>query len=464
MSPMPEVPEGEEMERGEPSVFAENGTTNPKALFSGAPYIVGPAVFPTTTFPEAEEHVAFDLAGFNNRVVAISDFAAAHGGRNFTKYAFSIDGGFVWVEHYMPTNVPNGLLVTADNRQWDYNSDPVLAVHRSGRVYLVNIYGNGLTNSLDQSNGLYVSRTTWVDRVFTKEQTFPAVVNADFSTRFFGDKPWIAVDNSGGVRDGLVYLSFTRFLDGDNRIRFSRSTNKGQTWSAPIPLSPVEHNGTVQGSQVAVGPEGTVYVWWSRVLADGRHQIWQIRSLDGGVTWRAPHRVSPSFTTLTNFPSKYRVNTFPSAAVSPLDGSLHCVYADQPSFTLGGTLNYIRSADGGVTWSNPVSFNDVETSQQWMPAIAVDETGIVHTAWFDCRNGDGSGRLYDVYASYSKAPGIFSPNARVTPSTFDTGTTNTFVGDYMGIAAQNGVAKPCWNTGGFTPNGRCQTATLVTPP
>jgi hypothetical protein len=453
-------------ERGEPSRF-EDAQKNPRAVFTGAPYTVAPTVTPFTTFPQAEQDVVFDLVDLTRRAVAISDFSGGQQGRNFTKYGFSVDSGQTWSEQYVPVNSPGGLLVTRDNKLWDANSDPVLATHHSGLVYLANLYINGLSNSFDMSNGIYVSRTTWDDRLFTKENTFPAVVNASPTTPFFGDKEWIAVDNSLGANDGNVYISFTRFAGADNRIRFVRSRDQGATWSAPLALSPLSQNGTVQGTQVAVGPTGTVYVAYSRTLQGAQRQIWLLRSLDGGVTWRAPHQITPTFTTLSNFPSKYRVNSFPAMAVSAVDGSLHVVYADQPDFTTGGTVNYIKSIDGGVNWTAPLVINDVDTGQQFMPSVAVDDGNIVHAAWFDTRNaisvlGVPLARTFDVYASYSRATGVFSPNARVTAQSQDSGAGNGFIGDYMGIRARGGIAKPVWNSGGFN-NGKLQTTTLVVP-
>lgn len=444
----------------------EEPTRNPRAVFTGPQYIIGTARTPFTSQPQAEQHIVFDRVNFTTRCVAISDFSNAQQGRNFTKYGFSTDSGQTWSEHYMPVNAPGGLLVTGDNRLWDANSDPVLATHHGGNVYLANLYINGLSNSLDQSNGIYVSRTTWDAGVFTKEQTFPALVNGSFSN-LFGDKEWIAVDNSLGPNDGNVYISFTRFLGADDRIRFMRSTDQAKTWSAPTAISPSSQNGTVQGSQIAVGPDGTVYIAYTRALQSGQRQIWFIRSLDGGRNWRQAHQITPTFTTLTNFPSKYRVNSFPAMAISPVDGSIHIVYADQPDFTTGGTLNYIKSRDGGVTWTTPLVINDVDTGQQWMPAIAVDDGNIVHVSWFDSRNavsvlGVPLARTYDIYASYSRATGVFSPNARVTPTSLDSGAANGFIGDYMGIDARNATAKPVWNSGGFN-NGQLQTVTLTIP-
>lgn len=453
-------------ERGEPTRFGDE-TRNPRAVFTGPAYLVGSVVSPFTTFPQAEQHVVFDLVNFSTRCVVISDFDDGQQGRNFSKYGFSTDSGQTWSEKYMPTNSPGGLLVTGDGRLWDANSDPVLATHHGGNVYLANLYINGLRNSLDQSNGIYVSRTTWDEQLFTKDLTFPAITNLSPSTNFFNDKEWIAVDNSLGRFDGSVYLSFTRFLGADNRIRFSLSRDEGKTWSSPIAISPVEQNGTVQGSQIEVGPTGVIYIAYNRALSNDRRQIWFIRSLDGGITWRAAHQVSPTFTTLTNFPSKYRVNSFPAMAVSKVDGSIHIVYADQPNLLLGATLNYIKSTDGGVTWTSPLVINDSDIGQQFMPAIAVDDGNIVHVSWFDTRNavaaiGIPLARTFDVYASYSKSTGIFSPNKRITPTSLDSGALNGFIGDYMGISARNATAKPVWNSGGFN-NGKLQTTTLTIP-
>lgn len=457
---------GIDHERGEPSRF-EDSAKNPRAVFTGPPYDVAPIQTPFSTFPQAEQHVIFDLVNFTTRAVAISDFDNGQQGRNFTKYGFSTDSGQTWSEHYMPTTAPGGLLITSDNRLWDANSDPVFATHHGGNVYLANLYINGLRNSLDKSNGIYVSRTTWDAGLFTKEQTFPAVLNASPSTPFFADKEWIAVDNSLGPHDGNVYISFTNFLNSDDRIRFTKSTDQGQHWSTPAPISPVSQNGNVQGSQIVVGPNGTVYIAWSLALQSGQRQIWFIRSLDGGATWRAPHRITPTFTTLTNFPSKYRVNSFPALAVSKVDGSLHLVYADQPDFTTGGTVNYVKSVDGGVTWTNPLVINDSDTGQQFMPAIAVDDGNVVHVVWFDTRNaiaalGIPLARTYDIYASYSKATGVFSPNAKITSVIQDSGAANGFIGDYCGISARNATAKPVWNSGGFN-GGKLQTTTLTVP-
>jgi hypothetical protein len=119
--------------------------------------------------------------------------------------------------------------------------------------------------------------------------------------------------------------------------------------------------------------------------------------------------------------------------------------------------------------------NDVSTGHHFFPSVAVDSNGVIHTSWFDTRNSPSNPEFYDVYATYSKNGSAFAANARVTPTTIDSGTgflTLPFIGDYAGIAAAvNGVkseAHPVWTSGGLAdfplgPLGQLQTATLQVP-
>src|SRR5437763_743041 len=72
-------------------------------VFSGRRYAVGATVTPTTTRPEAEEHIAVDPLNSAVLVAVVSDFSL-RGGFNTTKYAYSLAGGapHTWAEHFLP--------------------------------------------------------------------------------------------------------------------------------------------------------------------------------------------------------------------------------------------------------------------------------------------------------------------------------------------------------------------------
>src|SRR5882724_6992827 len=129
----------------------------PATTFGGTPYTVGPTVTPTTTKPEAEEHIAVDPLNANLLVAAISDFSL-RGGFNTTKYVVSTANGGAgsWVQRFVPRN-SSGLLVTSDGAVWQANSDPVVAIDKLGNVYLADLYIAVSNTGRVTNDGLYVS-------------------------------------------------------------------------------------------------------------------------------------------------------------------------------------------------------------------------------------------------------------------------------------------------------------------
>src|SRR5262249_49424495 len=110
------------------------------------------------------------------------------------------------------------------------------------------------TLGYSNSNVIQVFRST------DNGATFAAPVNGapGFSSSHQLDKEWVAVDNASGSGQGNIYLTFTDFNFGfqDNGIYLTRSTDGGNTWSAPLSL------GGSQGSYVTVGPDHAVYVFY----------------------------------------------------------------------------------------------------------------------------------------------------------------------------------------------------------
>jgi hypothetical protein len=350
-----------------------------------------------------------------------------------------------------------GFPATSDGVQWDANSDPVVAISKTGTVYLVDLYFSGSNNS----GGLYVSTGTVNSSTgtinFTQSSTRPVLTNLSPSASNTEDKEWIAVDNGSSPFSGNVYVTWTHFAGNNDWIDFSRSTNQGQTWSAPIQISLPSQNGAVQGSQIAIGPGGGIYVVYEVYYVGGQRRIFKTTSSNGGQTFGTPFAVTPYFNELS-FNSTYRKDSFPSVTVG-LPGHVFVAYATQVGSS--SAMQLVYSTNGGVSFSSPITLNDVTSGQRFFPAVTADpNTGTVYASWFDTRNSS-SPRFYDVYATkITLSNGVLSvaPNTRVTASLVDSGGTS-FIGDYAGIAEAGGFAHPVWTSGGFN-NGLLQTATL----
>lgn len=425
---------------------------------TAGPNAFGNTVSPTTTSPQAQEFIALYPSNPNNSVAVVSDFSLRQGA-NTTKYVVSFNNGAAgtWFENFIP--LPNGVPATSDGQIWEFNSDPVVAIDKQANVFVANLYFND--SPRNKANGIYVSvgRLVTSNLGLSAATTIPVATNLEPGTDTVEDKEWIAVDNSGTTcSSGNVYVSWTHFVGPTNRILLSRSVDHGKTWSSPVRISDKVLDGAVQGSQVAVGPGGEVYVVYETFFQGNKRQHYLAKSTDGGETFSPSVAITPHFNELS-FSSTYRKNSFPSLAVSPTNGHVYVVYADQPSPASGAEVEFIASRDGGATFSSPVAINNPSVGHQFMPASAVDSAGVIHVSWFDTRNDSNRTSTYDVYATNSyNDGGDFCANNRVTATSVDAGNS-TFIGDYAGIAANGGYAHPVWTSGGFN-NGLLQTATL----
>ncbi|HEY3323649.1 MAG TPA: sialidase family protein [Planctomycetota bacterium] len=437
-----------------PSVRAvrPRGISHLAAIDRSTSYSVGSVVTVTSSQPEAEEHVAVSPLNSANLIAAISDFSL-RGGSNTSKYAFSTNNGANWTESFVPLS--GGSPATGDGIVWPYNSDPVVAMDLAGNMYLADLYFHSETGN--SSNGLYVAVAPF-GTPFTQAQVYPVAVNTNPATTTDEDKEWLAVDcGANSSYAGNVYVSWSRFLGNSDLIVFSRSVDQGKTWSAPLRISPSAQDGAVQGSAVATGPNGEVYVVYEVFYIGGNRQHLMARSNDGGQTFTTPAAITPTFSELS-FNSTYRKNSFASLSVSP-SGYICVLYADQRG-RLGAQVEFVRSTTpGGSAFTAPVAINDVSTGQQFMPAVTVDGSGAIHASWFDTRNSPKSTSIYDIYATRSTDNGAtFAANSRLTPSSINAGNSS-FIGDYAGIGAGGGFAHPVWTNGGVN-GGRLQTATL----
>lgn len=483
---------------GNPNLNSAPAATQYPLPFAAGTYAVGLQEHPATTPYEAEEDIVADPANPNFVLSAISDFSTLSyygitSGTttqiyssyiNLTKYAWSSDGGKTWTQVFMPYQQSQVVLPqfqndrpeTGDGYYWDEMSDPVVAIDSTNHIaYLADLY----FDDYDNKNGFYLSSSSIENGSvnFTAAATHPIAVSRDPNSQTFEDKPWMTVDNSRNhATQGNVYAAWVHYLaqqyfPAGGQIQVVRSSDHGVTFSTPVIVSPPSQVNNVQAPQITVDPMGRVIVSWLYCLdyepVPGQFndkctqsQIWGAVSTDAGKTFSAPTQLTPTHNDLdgSGFPSYYRKWSEPSMAVSPRTGQIAIVYADQ--IGANSAIEYVHCPPAfSGSCSSPVPVNDVSDGQRVYPAITIDNQGIVHVSWYDSRNDPDNpySSNLDVYATYANSVDQpFHPNVRVTTSSINFGESG-FIGDYSGITAVSGVARPAWTDGTLT------TTTLTVP-
>lgn len=349
---------------------------------------------------------------------------------NINDYHLSNDGGITWVRKTLQS----------DLGVW---GDPCIIVDTLGNFYFFHLSNPPTGN--------------WIDRIVCQRtddfgQTWTPGSGIGLVPGKAQDKEWAVVN----PYNNEIYVTWTQFDDygstspmDSSIIRFSKSSDLGDTWSEPVRLSKVagdciDDDNTVEGAVPTVGPEGQIYVSWS-----GPAGIVFDRSLDGGVTWLE----NDIFVTdhiggwAQNIPGILRCNGMPvtdcDRTNGPHRGTIYINYTDQKNGENDTDVWLVKSTDGGNTWSEPKRVNDDPPGKhQFFTWMTIDQvTGKLWFIFYDRRNHTGNAT--DVYMAVSEDGGETFINFKVSEEPF-TPIPNIFFGDYNNISAVNDVVRPIW--------------------
>jgi hypothetical protein len=419
------------------------------------------------------------LIGFNDSGSAVATAFLAlspSGSTSFNGWSQSTDAGRSYADRGALLADP----LPADLMLRDLLGDPVIGCTSRRNFYYSSI-------ARDVGVGFaFVNSTVSVSRSVDGGTTFGgavAAVSKDSPVHFL-DKPWMAVEPgpTDSPADDVVHVTYTDFDSSGadpcpnqfrSTIEYVRSTDGGQTWSAPLALeSRCGNAGALQGSQVEAGPGDTVYVGWERYARDfsADREIAIRRSTDLGTSFGPATRVAPvrpigdsvggqAELLQGNFRATIDLQGLAvDQSAGPRRGTVYLTFHDgatrqqpDPAGGCGGSPQYCfgdvfvtRSSNGGATWSAPVRINNDDIRlgiDQWFPAVDVDRAGTVWTTFYDRRNDDRN-FLIDSFVARSFDGGATWHNIRATKASFApiTGSQDLFVspnymGDYNAIAA-----------------------------
>jgi hypothetical protein len=413
----------------------------------------------------------------------------------------STDGGGSWTDSLLPgyagdtssqgTSSPLHPLVVNGSIA---GGDPVQAWDGSGDLfYMGNNFSRGVLsgNSGGTRNNI---GSIWVatyapsdpGNTLTDGSRYVRTVLVDTNTFGKGqstDKTALAVDPASGN----VYAAWSVFHGSAcNEILLSRSTDHGQTFSAPLKLSSGLCNN--QGPSIAIGTGGNVSVAWEGSTGGTKFQnattgAGFARSSNYGQTF-SKATLATIYTPFTseefsgngarecgdaplNCPTGFTFPRFdlagPYLAADNANGTLVMAFqAEQPNGQ--GQIEYTYSTDGGTSWSSTALLDASSSGHQFFPFLTASN-GRVSAIWYDSRNDPNYGPtrapcndangvtspcLNVRYAESGDGGKTWSPSIQVTDTPTNPnleqfgGRLVPFFGDYITVAAQGDTIGAAW--------------------
>lgn len=394
-----------------------------------------------------------------------------------------------WIEHNFAGTVAG---VTLDGCQtWKnvpvtgyvpgYGADPWLAFAPNGDLYFMSVTAAGHMVNKSSDGGL-----TWSSPIQIDGQDNGTAV----------DKASITADPT---KPNYVYATWVRFNKSFNgngsETMFARTTDGGKTWEPSQSIHSTSAGEFNWGNQIVVLPDGTLIDAFCEGDFTNNHPLTLtlLRSTDQGQTWSAPisaavqqplldpqqHQKAP-IAQVTDPDTGHLVNAVPmfdSIAVDPHSGNLYAVWLDARFGNFQyNSISLSMSSDGGLSWSEPIQVNQTPNTvppidrQAWNPTVAVSANGTVAVTYYDFRNNTPApGALTDYWlasclpsaAAPATNPGNWS-EVRMTGASFDVeqAPTRAFLaggyslGDYDGLAAAGKDFVAVWAMPDSTPGGR----------
>lgn len=365
-----------------------------------------------------EPSIAVDPTHPNHMVIGWRQFATTTSNFREAGYAYTRDGGLTWT---FPGVLEDGV----------FRSDPVLDCDADGNFYYLGLTMTRPPEAITRTCHLFKSSNgglTWSPAVFA----------------YGGDKEWMAIDRSDGPGRGHIYSSWNPNYSDFGEGFFTRSVDGGASFEFPIAMPAVPLFGTM-----VVDDEGMLLIAGKEAAATGDAFSF-LRSADA----RNP-LVTPTFTTTTFQMGGVLLNgaAYPPSpnpdgwlgqvwididrSGGPRDGNVYVLCSVDPPDVPGIyadplDIHFVRSEDGGATWSAPVRVNDDPVGNgawQWFGTMSVAPNGRIDAVWNDTRN--------TLLSTYSQLFYAFSNDGGVTWSPNQ--PCSGIWGSYLGFPSQNKI-------------------------
>ena len=331
-------------------------------------------------------------------------------------FAYTTNGGTRWIA---PGVLENNV----------FRSDPVLNSDTVGRFFYLSLVQNFFDD-------------LW--RSITGGQSWTRIGPADG-----GDKQWFTIDTTNSSGHGFQYQSWS--TDGNNfgGRQFTRSTDGGLTWMDPINIPNSPAWGTLD-----VDSAGNLFIGGVNLTTN---RIWCARSTNaknGGVIPTFDRSTAVNLGGAIAFGEPINPEGLVGQVFLAVDRSgtstndnVYMLASIQPSgFTNGSDVMFVRSTDGGITFSAPRRINDDPVNHakwHWFGTLSVAPNGRIDAVWYDMRNSPNN-MTSQLFYSYSTDGGnSWSANVAVSSpfSPFIGYPNQQKIGDYITVVSDDTSAN-----------------------
>jgi hypothetical protein len=433
-----------------PALPQENGP--------GPRIVVGPNILVSrnSNLPHVEMMIAANPRNPKNLLGAAMSMSKPDGSMSSKTYA-SFDGGYTWFDSSFAEQLAGG------------GADSQVAFSPHGTALFAAIA------RVRHRQG----RSRWALHFYRSEDGGRTWLRPlDLGTSY--DHPQVAVDQTHGRHAGRIYVGV--LCSADRTLGLFRSDDDGRSFVGPVKVIGDRSAGGNITTLMVLG-DGTLVVTYTDFKFDPARRdqplesdIWLVKSVDGGVTFSAPVKVTTMKYSTQKDPLT-RLASFPLFAADTKSKRFRDrLYAVWSGYSSGSMrIFYTYSADGGKAWAAPRPLDNTapEGANQFTATVAVNDEGKVGVMWLDTRGLKRDDSEYNAYFTTSLDGGeSFLPPVRLSSSPSlrwgagnmavspdvvidEKGTPRIFFvsvaarwsigGDYLGLTADSeGVFHPLW--------------------
>lgn len=305
-----------------------------------------------------------------------------------------------------------------------------------------------VTNSDEIGNFFYLSLQSDVNQSFFCDDLWRSLNGGQSWTLLSGekgagggDKQWLTIDKTNGPGHGFQYQADDGINCSGGGVQFQRSIDGGVTWQNPITIPNAPTDGTLD-----VDSNGNLFVG-----GEGFSSFFCERSSNAQIAAQTPRFDQSTSVNMGGFLGFGGINPagldgMVFLAIDHSGGStndnIYMLASVVPNGRSTTDVMFVRSTDGGLTFSAPKKINDdpVNPSKwHWFGTFSVAPNGRLDAVWYDSRNAANNTDSQLFYSWSTDAGVTWAPNVAVSNSFNPSeGYPNqSKIGDYITIVSDN---------------------------